>query len=348
MMSATPLVTVVIPVFNGLPHLEATLNCVQSQTQSNLQIVVIDDGSTDGTRSLVEGVAASDSRVECYSQRNAGLAAARNAGIARANAPFVAFLDADDLWHESKLDRQLAEINRPCGEGYPAMVYALTRYIDNEGRVLSDSPRWTVAGHVFARMLVTNFVSSGGSNMLCRTEAARDVGGFSTAYQPADAGLSEDLDFQLKLAIRYPVAVVPEYLVGYRQHPGGMSNNLERMSLSYAAVIHHHLAEASHLSPKFRKLVAASALVKELNIGMKRRDVVQLARVSLELLRQDPLRVVEEVGFRLKRRRLQSSPLRKHFNECDPRNAVAMVNMRVPTRALSVAEIEDQNLPSRC
>src|ERR1700678_4116600 len=101
-----PLVSVILPVYNGAevvgPELESTL----SQTYQNLEILVIDDGSTDGTPAILDLYAARDARIRVLSQANSGVARARNRGIAEAHGDFIAPPDADDLWDPTKIDCQ--------------------------------------------------------------------------------------------------------------------------------------------------------------------------------------------------------------------------------------------------
>ena len=104
-----PVVSCVIPVLNGERYLGAALESVLGQTSGAVEVIVADDGSTDGTRDVA---AAFGARVRYLHQANAGHAAARNLGLAAAAGAFVAFLDADDLWHEDKLARQLARFER--------------------------------------------------------------------------------------------------------------------------------------------------------------------------------------------------------------------------------------------
>ena len=104
-MSA-PLISCIVPVFNGERYLEETLDSIHQQTYRPVEVIVVDDGSTDGTAAVV---AAYGERVIYLYQRNAGPAAARNLGLDRASGELVAFLDADDLWQPEKLARQMAE-----------------------------------------------------------------------------------------------------------------------------------------------------------------------------------------------------------------------------------------------
>jgi glycosyltransferase involved in cell wall biosynthesis len=111
-MTADPLVSCVIPVFNAARFLEETLASVFAQTHPAVEVIAVDDGSTDGS---AEVLARHAGRVTCLRQANRGEAAARNAGLAAANGAFIAFLDADDLWAPDKITRQLARLREEPG-----------------------------------------------------------------------------------------------------------------------------------------------------------------------------------------------------------------------------------------
>ena len=96
-------VSIVIPAYNCAPYLAATLQSVMQQTERDLDIVVVDDGSTDATLAIARGIAATDPRIRVYNQTNTGTAAAtRNHGLRMARGEFIAFLDSDDLYHPEK------------------------------------------------------------------------------------------------------------------------------------------------------------------------------------------------------------------------------------------------------
>lgn len=117
-MSPTPLVSCIVPVFNGERHLAEAIGSIRAQTYHRLEIIVVDDGSTDATGSKVQELGQA---LRYLWQANAGPAAARNTGIAAATGDLVAFLDADDLWHPQKLSRQVARL-----QSEPTLDFCLT------------------------------------------------------------------------------------------------------------------------------------------------------------------------------------------------------------------------------
>ena len=105
-----PLISVVIPAFNAAQTLAASLKSVQAQTFKDLEVIVVDDGSTDETAAIARAFCAEDSRFSVVSQPNGGVSVGRNTGIHRARGPWIAFHDADDLWLPEKLARQVEQI----------------------------------------------------------------------------------------------------------------------------------------------------------------------------------------------------------------------------------------------
>ena len=116
MPPTTPLVSVIIPVFNGQAYLAEALASVSRQSMSQLEIVVIDDGSTDETTRVLQEFG--DSRLRHAHQEQAGAATARNRGVQEARGRYLAFLDADDLWSADKLQLQLADLERDGGMSF--------------------------------------------------------------------------------------------------------------------------------------------------------------------------------------------------------------------------------------
>src|SRR5262249_52485637 len=131
-----PLVSVIVPTYNRAYCLERTLTSALSQTYRNLEIVVVDDGSTDSTKELVATVARRDVRVRYVRQANKGVSAARNAGFARCTGDFVALLDSDDVWWPWKIELQLSCMARFADVG---MIWTDMQAIDSEGREVSSA-----------------------------------------------------------------------------------------------------------------------------------------------------------------------------------------------------------------
>src|SRR5205085_2298565 len=157
------------------------------------EIIVVDDGSTDSTKAIAESVGAEDDRVRIFSVPHGGVARARNFGIENATGEYLAFLDADDLWHPVKIELQVAVLTGGKSNGVAA-VYTLSRLIDSDDRTTEDVNRVMFNGYALARHLYAKPVGNG-SSMLVRREAALAVGGFDPSYAACGTGGCEDLDF---------------------------------------------------------------------------------------------------------------------------------------------------------
>ncbi len=229
-----PLVSVVIPVYNGAKSIERTLESVSAQTHSNLEILVVDDGSVDDTPAIVRSHCAADDRVTLLHQANSGVACARNTGLRHARGEFVAFIDADDLWHSTRVAKHVA-VMRACGERV-ALVYSPCRWIDEHDNVIGSSCAYSCSGSVLLRLIYSNFVGNG-SALLLRRAAALEVGGFDPRLRENGIEGCEDYLLQLRLAQRYEFGLMPEYLVGYRIYSPRMSSDGARMRASKRYVL---------------------------------------------------------------------------------------------------------------
>jgi len=226
-------VTAVVPAYNAEATLDETLRSVRAQTHRALEILVVDDGSRDGTPAIALAHAAADPRVRLIRQDNAGVAVARNRGIEEARAALVAPVDADDLWAPDKIARQVAALRR--GGPRVALVYTWSILIDRESRVIGFGDRATEEGDVLARMCRGNLVGNG-SAALMRRDAVLEAGGYDPTLRARGAQGCEDLQLYCAIAARHHAAVVPAFLTGYRQSGETMSRDLAQMMRSWRLV----------------------------------------------------------------------------------------------------------------
>ncbi len=209
-----PSVTVVIPVYNGERYISETLETVFAQTFRDYEIICVDDGSTDGSGALLK---AYGERVRVVRQSNAGQSAARNAGVALAKGAFIAFLDQDDRWYPSKLERQVAALTAA-----PDAVLVHCNYdrVDADGRMLQPgaalAERASALASPLGRLLEEALIFP--SAMLVRREAFQRVGGFD----PALRGF-EDFDLIARLKRQGRFVLLNEPGMAYRFHGAGFS-----------------------------------------------------------------------------------------------------------------------------
>jgi glycosyltransferase involved in cell wall biosynthesis len=227
------LVSVVIPAHNASSTIDETLRSVRSQSHEQLEIIVVDDGSSDNTAAIVRQHAAQDSRIKIIEQDNAGVATARNRGWQSASANFIAFIDADDLWGSTNIERQLQTLI--AGGERTGLVYSWFTVIDAASRALAKATPCFHTGDVLDELLAGNFIGNG-SSVMVRREALLAAEGFDSRLRAAGAQGCEDLLFYCRVAETYHFAVVPEYLIGYRHLPENMSSNMPRMLRSWMLV----------------------------------------------------------------------------------------------------------------
>lgn len=291
-----PLVSVVIPVFNGAGVVGETVGSVLSQTHRNLEVLVVDDGSTDATVGVVRAASAGDSRVRILTQANGGVAAARNHGLEEASGPVVAFVDADDLWKPQKIAKQL-ECLELAGPDV-GVVYTWSVDIDQDGMVVPPvRPKPPYRGNVLSAILLQNFIGNA-SAPLMRTSVVKRVGG----YSPDLINGLEDWHLYVRLAETCDFEVVPEFLTGYRQTPNSMSRDVDHLLANFRQArsdlwdSHRGLPPALHLWSELyllswvasralsegRRILGSRLLLQMLSVGI-RRDPLLPFRGSVKL-----------------------------------------------------------------
>ncbi|CAG1012659.1 UDP-Glc:alpha-D-GlcNAc-diphosphoundecaprenol beta-1,3-glucosyltransferase WfgD [Anaerolineales bacterium] len=203
----TDTVSVIIPVFNAAAWIRQTIDSILAQTIRVLEILVVDDGSTDNTADIVREYG---SPVVYINQQHQGVSAARNRGIRTAKASLIAFIDGDDYWHQRKLEAQIGLMGQkdlqwvsceiqPFDSDTGAFVDGLTSPVQN--------------GDVLEALFLNNFIGS--ATPLVRRDVFDQVGLFNEAHE---ARIGEDWDMWLRIASIYPLGVVHERLAFLRLH----------------------------------------------------------------------------------------------------------------------------------
>ncbi len=209
-------VDVIIPTYNGLPYLKETVESVLTQTHQDLELYIVDDGSTDDGATQKYAKSLKDKRVHYFRKSNGGQATARNLGIQKSTSEYVALLDSDDVWYPEKLAKQLAVYDRHPELG---LVYGHHDIIDEEGRktgklALSNS------GRIFDKLLEGNIIAGSGSMVLIKRSVLDDVGLFHEDFL-----IGEDWEMWLRIAKKYPIGVVPELIAALRERTDGMQKD---------------------------------------------------------------------------------------------------------------------------
>lgn len=216
MHSSEPLVSVVIPAYNAERTIRTTLISVLRQTASDFEVIVVDDGSTDGTSEIAGSLG--DPRVRVLHQRNAGHASARNTGIADAHGKYVAVVDADDVWLPQKLERQLAVFH---SQPHVRALHASAVHVDDALRPLfiGRSPDGK-------NTLLDVLCFRGLPGFMCTLMAERtclnEVGGFDPSLI-----ILQDWDLAIRLAHRGELHSISEPVALYRVHANNQSKQID-------------------------------------------------------------------------------------------------------------------------
>ena len=213
-----PTVSVILPTYNRAAASERAICSVLAQSLADFELLVVDDASTDDTADRCRAI--DDPRITVHRQpTNGGVARARNAGIRGARGTYLAFLDSDDWWEPSKLERQVAAL-ADLDESW-AMVYCGMKAIDAAGQTRVTRP--TQRGDLAEAMLRENLIQPGGSGPLMRRAAVPGVG----LFDPALSAI-EDWDYWLRLCQLYRIEVVPEPLCVYDDSDDGQADRRSR------------------------------------------------------------------------------------------------------------------------
>jgi glycosyltransferase involved in cell wall biosynthesis len=209
--AANPLVSVILPTYNREHFLGESIRSVLLQTYRNFELIVVDDGSTDGSHALVASLAP-DARY--FWQSNAGASAARNRGLTEARGELIAFIDSDDLWHVDKLARQVAFL---CAHPSVGVVYTSKRVIDEHGAVIGGQSTQMHSGRVTESLFQHGFVRM--SSVVMQRDVMDRVGCFDPTLVVA-----EDYQYFLRASLAVEFAAIHAPLVCHRRSPGQLTS----------------------------------------------------------------------------------------------------------------------------
>lgn len=214
---SSPLITVIVPAYNQESYLSEAIESILAQTYSNLEVIIIDDGSQDQTYAICQSYQARDRRIRTLSQSNRGPSAARNRGILEAKGPYICFLDGDDIMEGSRIEKELLAFERDYRVG---IVYSAVRLIDFEGKPLGEihSPSF-LPENFLSYLFFRNLVPSISTTMIKRQLLLEHLFDESLRY-------AEDYDLIVRLAHHTQVAYIDTPLLLYRRHSHNLSHNL--------------------------------------------------------------------------------------------------------------------------
>lgn len=232
-------VSAIVPAYNAGEFIRETVSSALAQTFTALEVVVVDDGSKDPVGWITE---LDPQRVRYHAKANGGPASARNLAVKMARGEFVAFLDADDLWDPTKVERQVRALE---ANPHAAFAYGAFRGIDGQGRPRPRVPKERPSGDVAEPLFMYNFVTT--SSVMVRRQMFLDAGGFD---ESPDLISVEDYDLWLRLAERHQAAALDGEIGSYRITDASLSRNFARMYRGERLVLER--AVARNARPAFR------------------------------------------------------------------------------------------------
>jgi glycosyltransferase involved in cell wall biosynthesis len=252
----TPRVSVIVPAYNAAVYLPHAIDSVIAQAFADWEIVVVDDGSTDDTQSVVESYRpALADKLQYIRQSNQGLPAARNTGIRAARGEFIALLDADDVWLPQRLGRGVQVLDSDPEIG---LVHARVARIDTKGMVIGQlkvDPRYmsgSIAHHIYIRR----------AHIVCPTVMFRrrclDTAGWFDETMRA----TEDRDLWFRIALHFKIEFINEILAYYRLSPSSMTSDLDRLLAGQLYFVSKHYRSGS--ATRMEQLQALGNIYREL------------------------------------------------------------------------------------
>ncbi len=218
MENNTKLVSIIIPAYNAEQFIDSTIRSVISQTYTHWELIVIDDGSMDDTKIIVEKLINFNNQIKYISQKNSGVSSARNNGIKHANGVYLAFLDADDLWRSTNLEEKVKHLNAHQNVGLVhAPMEIVNQNSQSQGEILSSK-----SGFILNDLLLwkTNLPSP--SSILVRRSVVDTIGNFDENLSTA-----ADQDFYFRVSSKFEIGMIEKVLGCYRVHLNNMSKNID-------------------------------------------------------------------------------------------------------------------------
>ena len=277
------LISVVMPCYNAAPYVDEAIQCVLQQRYRQIELIVVDDGSTDGSNAIIERLAAGDpERIIVLHQSNSGPYAARNHGLAHARGNFVAFLDADDYWHPEALSQLHAAMTETLADvAYCGWQNVGDAAVNTQPQI---PPNYAESDAVALFLQASPWPING---VLLRRQLVDTLRGFSERLPTA-----MDYDLWLRVLATQPIVVrVPEVLAFYRRYPRGDAH-IPRWRQVFDAIavretfVRHHPAHVAHLGRTRRDALIYGTLLAEAYRCHWRRDTDSSRRLFRRAFRK--------------------------------------------------------------
>lgn len=218
----SPLVSVIIPTYNRAEFLGFAISSILDQTYKNLQVIIVDDGSTDDTENVIKNF--QNQEIVYIKQEHKGAPSARNIGIANSKGEYIAFLDSDDMWMPAYIEKQLEVFEK--SKLNPGVVYCGIEYIDETGRQIREKRLPAYRGDLFLYLLGArrNVVIGAISTVLIKRKCFEECGLFDNNLPSR-----QDLDLLIRMSRKFTFDYVYEVLVKRRVHNKRISSNIDAL-----------------------------------------------------------------------------------------------------------------------
>jgi glycosyltransferase involved in cell wall biosynthesis len=279
-----PTISVVIPTRNRAAYLLEALRSVFEQTYRDFEIIVVDDGSTDGTQQALESLV-NQKTIRYLLRDPKGVSAARNFGIEQAQGKYIAFLDSDDLFLPTKLAKQIQVLQMKPGLGF---VHCWFRKFNDDGADLGIRDTSRFQGAVYPQMLLEWSVLMAMPCMLMSKKAIEEAGGFDEKMTWA-----EDLDLWRRIARHYEIDLVPEALVKVRVHQSSTTSDKTNSGDGFVRYLDKALEEDAGLDTRFRQEAKARMYTK-----LAQNLLGQGGRLQMRIARQHAAKAISQRPLR--------------------------------------------------
>jgi glycosyltransferase involved in cell wall biosynthesis len=296
------LVSVIIPIYQVENYIEEAVYSVINQTYKHIEIIIVDDGSTDKSREICQQF--QDPRIKIITQENQGVSAARNKGIRQAQGEFLAFLDGDDRWLPQKIELHVKYLEAFSDVG---MSFDGFTYMDEFGKSLEVSRLYQLEKITLELILCRNPVGNS-SCVVIKRKLLEEIKvshksfnniGEQDCYFDEDLNHFEDVELWLRVALesRWKIQVIPNILTWYRVSPRGASANFERQIKELDKALEKISLYAPELTQKYGKVVKAYTFRKGAQQAVRQRkvaDAIAKMRKALsthwQIILEDPIR----------------------------------------------------------
>ncbi|MEP1740838.1 MAG: glycosyltransferase [Kangiellaceae bacterium] len=281
-------VSVVMPVYNVEKYIKSAIQSVLDQTYQNLELIIVNDGSTDKSEEIYSQF--TDSRIKIIKQQNRGLAGARNSGIRSSTGEYVAFLDSDDLWACDKLESHVQHLDNDDQIG---VSYSHSKLINESGEPIGISQSSKVKNIELGDIICRNPIGNGSSpvirkSLLEQTSFHSSIQGNSElSYFDESFRQSEDIEYWIRIALVSELKFegIPRQLTLYRVNASGLSANLNNQFESWSRAMNKLALIAPKRISKFRSLAEAYQLRYLARRAVKNGNCKHAIRLALSAIR---------------------------------------------------------------